>query len=142
MRILLRAGGIVLLAVSMVGACSAESKQAPTVCADIVEPGTCMPAYEPTFANVFERTLRPSCGLGGAACHTSRGRQGGLVFEEAEEAYRGLLAGAVRAGDPRCSTLIVRLAARDPNVRMPPGAALAETDQCAVARWIADGAKR
>ncbi len=112
------------------------------VCAPAPPAAACVPLYEPTFSNVFERTLKPSCGLGGAACHTARGRQGGLVFEDADEAYRGLQAGQVAAGDPACSGVVVRLTAIDPNVRMPPGRALAAGEQCAVARWIADGAKR
>ncbi len=119
-----------------------EPQPAPRVCAPAPPPPTCSPLYEPTFTNVFERTLRPSCGLGGAACHTAKGRQGGLVFEDADEAYRALQAGQLSPGDPGCSALVVRLTATDPNLRMPPGRALAAEEQCAVARWIADGAKR
>jgi hypothetical protein len=134
-----------LLALAMwsMASCSQPADpEPPPVCTTAAPPPTCAPAYEPTFANVFERTLKPSCGIGGAACHTARGRQGGLVFEEADEAYRGLSTGKVRAGDPSCSAVIVRLAETNPNVRMPPGRSLAADEQCAVVRWIADGAKR
>ncbi|MBX3187299.1 MAG: hypothetical protein KF819_09795 [Labilithrix sp.] len=121
--------------------CSSESEPAP-VCTQAVDARTCALSYAPSFKEIFERTLKPSCGLGGAACHTARGRQGGLVFEEEEEAYRGLLDGRARPGDPSCSLVLVRVAATDPAVRMPPGRSLGDEEQCAIARWIADGAKR
>lgn len=121
---------------------NASEHPARRECAPAPPAPACAPAYEPTFTNVFERTLKPSCGRGGAACHTATGRQGGLVFENVDEAYEGLQAGPVAAGDPDCSGIVVRVTAADPNVRMPPGRALAAEEQCAIARWIADGAKR
>lgn len=128
-----------VLAVALVG-CPEENP--PLVCTDAIDAATCTPAYDPTFANVFGETLAPSCGIGGAACHTARGRNGGLVFEEIDESYRLINERAVRPGDPSCSSVMVRVTATDGNVRMPPGRSLPLGEQCAIAKWIAAGAQR
>jgi len=132
---------LVLISVLLVG-CPSTEDPPPEACAERQDAGACVPAYEPTFANVFEQTLKPSCGKGGAACHTTRARQGGLAFEEIEDAYKGLQTGKLKPGNATCSTLFVRLAATDPNVRMPPGRALPEAEQCAIRQWIDNGAAR
>jgi len=133
---------LVALVVWSPAGCSEHAEPAPRACTTAIAADTCAPLYEPTFANVFDRTLKPSCGIGGAACHTARARQGGLAFEDADEAFRGLHDGKIHPGDPACSALVVRLTASDPNVRMPPGRSISVEEQCAVARWIAEGAKR
>jgi hypothetical protein len=107
---------------------------------------TCAPLYDPTFDQVYTRTLKPTCALSGASCHASEGAMGGLVFADADSAYAALLGegGAkprVLAGDAACSLLIERLDATSAKV-MPPGAPLADAERCAVARWIQNGAKR
>ena len=107
---------------------------------------TCAPLYDPTFDQVYTRTLKPTCALSGASCHASEGKRGGLVFADADSAYAALLGegGAkphVVAGDATCSLLIERLDAADARV-MPPGSPLADAERCAVARWIQNGAKR
>lgn len=93
---------------------------------------------------MFARTLKPTCAKSGVSCHASTGRQGGVAFEDADEAYRELLESttAVRAGDPSCSPLVARLVATDGKVRMPPGRSLDASEQCAVIQWIASGARR
>jgi hypothetical protein len=110
-------------------------------------PTTCTPLYEPVFPEVFARTLRPSCALGGGACHAREGAKGGLVFDDQEEAHRRLTApvrgrAAVSPGDPGCSSLILRLVTDDPARAMPPGRHLPEAERCAILRWIRDGAPR
>jgi hypothetical protein len=109
----------------------------------VVVDAECAPLYEPTFDRVFARTLKPTCAKSGVSCHSAAGHQGGLAFEDADTSYR-LLAqrGVVRVGDPACSGLVARVASSDPNLRMPPGLALSAAEQCALVRWIADGAKR
>ncbi|MEP7122247.1 MAG: c-type cytochrome domain-containing protein [Byssovorax sp.] len=107
---------------------------------------TCAPLYDPTFDQIYTRTLKPTCALSGASCHASEGQMGGLAFADADSAYAALLGegGAkprVVAGDAACSLLIERLDATDSKV-MPPGAPLADAERCAVAKWIQDGAKR
>lgn len=106
-------------------------------------PASCAPLYEPTFTQIFTRTLQPSCGLSGSSCHADDGRQGGLVFVREQESYDLLVAkGKVRPGDPSCSDLMVRLLSSDPFARMPPGKALDPGAQCAIRLWIEAGAKR
>lgn len=100
----------------------------------------CTPAYEPTYAEVFENTLRPSCGKTGVSCH-AEGRQAGLGFVDAEQAYRDLHeTSVVQAGAPACSRLVARLRETDPKLRMPPGRALDAAEVCAIVRWIERGA--
>jgi hypothetical protein len=102
----------------------------------------CTPAYDPTFANVWSKTLQPTCASTGVSCHASTGKQGGIVFDSEAAAYDTLRAQkAYRAGDPACSEIVFRMASTDPYVRMPPGATLDPAEQCAIAQWIAAGAK-
>jgi hypothetical protein len=129
-----------IFALSSSAGCSSESAAPTPVCTTVDL--ACTPAYEPTFDNVFTRTLRPTCGIGGAACHTSSGRQGKLVFEDPEVAFDGLMNGKVSPGDPACSAVMVRLTSTDGMVRMPPGRPLDPSEQCAIAKWIEGGAQR
>ncbi len=106
----------------------------------------CAPLYEPTFDQIYTRTLKPTCAISGASCHASEGAMGGLVFADADGAYAALLGqgGAkprVVAGDAACSLVIERVDATDSKV-MPPGAPLADAERCAIAQWIQNGAKR
>lgn len=104
----------------------------------------CAPLYEPTFDQVFEKTLKPSCAASGASCHSSRGRQGGLAFEDKEESYTLITRenGPIKAGDPKCSEVVARIMATSGKVRMPPGRSLDPGEQCSIIQWIANGAKR
>jgi hypothetical protein len=121
-------------------ACSSDPP--PAKCSTTADVG-CAPLYEPTFDQVFTRTLKPTCAKSGASCHASTGKQGGLVFEDADTAYRLLMdRGVARAADPACATIVHRVTATDGNVRMPPGLSLPASEQCAIFRWVADGAKR
>ena len=103
----------------------------------------CTPPYEPTFDEVFTRTLKPSCAKSGISCHGDAGRQRGLVFEEADTAYRLLTdRGLVRPGDAVCSPVVVNVTSTDPFMRMPPAMPLSAGEQCAIAHWIQNGAVR
>jgi len=103
----------------------------------------CAPLYEPTFDQVFAKTLLPTCAQAGSSCHASTGKQGGLSFEDADASYQLLIDRAlVLPGDAACSPLIERIAANDPEKLMPPGRALSDAERCSIVRWIADGAKR
>lgn len=106
----------------------------------------CDPLYEPTYENVFTRTLEPSCAVDGP-CHNAASAQGGLVYEDPDEAYDLLLGvdGEARVvpGDPGCSLLVRRLESDNPGFRMPPGQTpLPAEERCSVIQWIADGAER
>jgi hypothetical protein len=108
---------------------------------------TCNPLYEPTFENVFERTLVPKCGTEGDTCHSVDGHMNGLVFAEIDEAYEELL-GLTEDGarltpfDPSCSEMIMRVSADDADYLMPPGEPLSPQERCALVKWVADGARR
>lgn len=107
----------------------------------------CTPQYEPTFEQIYTRTLRPSCGQAGGLCHAADGAKGGLVLDDLELAYQGLTGanGArarVLAGDPECSVLTQRLEAAEPSRVMPPGAPLRPEVRCAIYQWIEMGAPR
>ena len=107
----------------------------------------CTPLYEPTFDNVYEQTLQRSCAVGGGSCHEASGQQGGLAFDDPDEAYHGLLNTSVEhlrvlPSDAECSLLMIRLEQEDPDDAMPPGAPLDATERCAVQQWIEAGAPR
>lgn len=106
----------------------------------------CAPLYEPTFANVFTNTLVPSCAVPGVACHAREGAQGGLVFEDIDEAYT-LLTGEngparIDFDNPGCGALMQRLHSSDPLFQMPPSAPLSEAELCAIDQWVFMGAPR
>ena len=104
---------------------------------------SCATLYEPTFDNIFAKTLQPTCAAGGTACHSATGNQGGLSFVDVEQSYQALQG---RVGtDPAsaaCSTLITRIESDDAAFQMPPGGKLSEAERCAIYRWAADGRKR
>lgn len=133
----------------LVAACGDDSGPAAPalVCANVApdrSSPSCTPLYEPSYDDVFAKTLKPTCAKSGVSCHASTGRQGGLAFEDPDEAYRMLVDSThvVRPGDPSCSPIVARIVATDGKVRMPPGRSLEATEQCSIIQWIASGAKR
>lgn len=102
----------------------------------------CSQLYPPTWDQVWQQTLEPSCGGGGSSCHPSGGPAGSLTFMDQATTYMELTSGAhVIAGDPACSPVIIRLESDDPGVRMPPGnTPIPAGARCSIATWIADGA--
>ena len=118
----------------------------PSTCASGVDT-QCTPLYAPSFDNIFQNTLQPTCAQNGASCHTAAGHMGGLTYEDPDQAYDLLLGqvdgrARVLPGNPACSILIERLFASDPLRAMPPGAPLSAPERCAFVQWIAQGAKR
>jgi hypothetical protein len=111
-------------------------------------PSSCSALYQPTFDQVYQRTLIPTCALG-AQCHgaASQGRNGGLFYTDPDQAY-ALLTGKtdgrarVSPGNPACSIMIERLEASDPARVMPPGQPLSAAELCAIRTWIQNGAAR
>ena len=107
----------------------------------------CDVLYEPVYDQIFARTLLPTCGEAGTACHAPEGAHNGLVFADPDEAY-GLLLGEdgaparVLPEDPGCSLLLRRLESGDDDFVMPPGAPLSEPERCAIRTWVAAGAPR
>lgn len=106
----------------------------------------CDVSYEPTYTNIFNNTLRPTCGGPGVSCHGEDGRRGGLVFATAGESYDLLLGitdgrSRVTPGEPDASMLLQRLECSSPLPRMPLNSdPLPATARCAIAKWIAAGA--
>jgi hypothetical protein len=103
---------------------------------------SCAPLYDPTFQNVFDNTLKPTCGLPGRSCHATEGRKGGLIFDEVGEAHQLLLDGRVEASNPGCSLIMRRLESDDPGYQMPPRSPLSAAERCSIQKWIANGAVR
>ncbi|HLU68918.1 MAG TPA: c-type cytochrome domain-containing protein [Kofleriaceae bacterium] len=107
----------------------------------------CAPLYEPTYDEIFARTLLPTCGQEGTACHAPEGARAGLVFADPDQAYSLLLGegGAparVLPDQPECSPLLVRIESDDRSFQMPPGQMLSEAERCAIRKWVAAGAPR
>lgn len=107
----------------------------------------CTPLYEPTFDEIFTRTLAPSCGVEGSSCHSADGARAGLIFEDPDQAYDLLLGQSgseprVIPGDADCSVLSVRVSSSNLGRQMPPGEPLSSGEQCAIIQWIANGAQR
>lgn len=126
-------------AVAALGGCGDSGEPPRCVTVD----AACTPRYEPTFSNVYNNTLRDSCGSQSSVCHSAQGRRGGLSLESSDVAYAQLTAeglGRVVPGDPACSEMIVRLHGDGEGYLMPPGAPLPAADRCAIERWIASGA--
>ena len=105
----------------------------------------CDVLYEPVYDQIFARTLLPTCGEAGTACHAPEGAHNGLVFADPDEAY-GLLLGEdgaparVLPEDPGCSLLLRRLESGDDDFVMPPGTPLSEPELCAIRTRLAVGA--
>lgn len=138
-----RVGRWTLVALLLAG-CGAEESSLP--CAARLDLA-CAPLYDPTYDQIFTRTLHPTCAQPGSSCHAAEGAKGGLVFDDADTAYALLLGqrdgrARVTAGDPACSLLVERLESTDKAVVMPPGGALSAAERCAVVQWIKNGAKR
>ena len=102
----------------------------------------CTPLYEPTFDEVYNNTLKPTCGIAGSSCHAPEGNKGGFTFDDPDDSYEQLVESAVLPGDAACSVLITRLEAEDPVDAMPPGQSLAEAERCAIRQWVENGAER
>jgi len=100
----------------------------------------CTPQHAPTFSDIFDKTLRPTCTEAGF-CHASDPGQAGLVFEDEATAYGLVLDSLVVPGDASCSQLVKRLEA-EPADAMPPGAPLRAGERCAIIQWIEAGAER
>jgi hypothetical protein len=130
------------------GACSSSKQPATGPCVEGLRTD-CSPLYDPpTYATIFENILHPTCAQGRGTCHTADAQMGGLVFEDAGDAYSRLIGDAdgrprVVPGDPACSLLVERLEAQSSDVRMPPGPTpLSAAARCDIVQWISQGAAR
>lgn len=148
--------GVVLAVTAFSSACSDGSAETEPEC--LPEPANldCQPLYglnpdtgeiAPTFSEVFNTTLKVTCGSQDS-CHSSAGANGGLILDDEQKAYDLLLGKGtdgkprVRPGDVRCGRVIVRLESVDKPWSMPPGGHLDEATLCSIRHWIANGAPR
>lgn len=135
--------GMRFACLAAVGLLACSSDPPAEQCVPVAVDLACTPAYDPTFDQVWTKTFQPSCAKGGSICHASTGKQGGIDFSNVDVAFKNLEErGVVKAGDPACSKIVGRISATDGARRMPPGANLPAGEQCAIERWIANGAKR
>ena len=126
---------------ALVGALAGcPGEEQPPAC--ITVDTACAPLYTPTFTNVYNNTLKPSCGATNSSCHSASGAQGGLSFADEQTAYDGLVNRRVKPGDPGCSELVVRTSSPGTDYEMPPGSALPAAAQCALVQWVQNGAQR
>jgi hypothetical protein len=128
-----------LLVVVLAGSAGCPSDPPP---ACITVDTACAPLYDATsFANVYEKTIKGSCGSTMASCHSAQGRAGGLSFEDQQTAYEQLmLEGRVKAGNPGCSEMVVRTSSPGEDYQMPPGDPISEAARCALIQWVQQGA--
>ena len=131
-----------------IASCTSHSDPPPPACVTGLSLD-CKPLYDPpVYQTIFDKTLRPTCATGTGTCHTSDAAMGGLVLQDADSAYALLLGTTdgrkrVVPGDPACSLLMIRIDSTDPNLHMPRGPnSLLDAEKCAIAQWIAAGAKR
>jgi hypothetical protein len=107
----------------------------------------CAPLYEPTFSNVYNNTLVPTCAAEGGACHSPDGAKGGLGYTDEQSAYDLLLGttdGRARVVpfDVECSLIVKRIESTRASKVMPPGDPLSAAERCAIEQWIGNGALR
>src|SRR6478672_8732674 len=87
------------------------TKTPPPAC--IAVRTTCLPGYQPTFDNVWQSTMQPTCATS-APCHDATGHEGNLDMSTEDTAYSDLLMPANLdpkrdrgvPGDPGCSLMI------------------------------------
>jgi hypothetical protein len=132
-----------MLALGMLSAACSPEADEPTRPSCIELAPTCSPLYEPTFDELFSRTLAPTCGQGGGSCHGADGQKGGLVFADPVEAHALLTAsdGPVVPGNAACSEMVVRTHDLGQPWSMPPGQPLLEAERCVIRLWVEQGAK-
>ncbi len=106
---------------------------------------SCAPLYQPTsFHEVYVQTIadtNDTCGSSRGSCHSASG-DSGLSFATEQEAFDGLTAKYVKAGDPSCSELVVRTSSTGKDYTMPQGSSLIESEQCSLRKWVEMGAPR
>lgn len=92
------------------------------------------------YSALFTGLFRPNCGRSGVSCH-GEGSDSVLSFVDEAESHAYLLERFVMPGAPACSELYLRVTSDDVFFRMPPAEPLSHEERCAIARWIAAGAR-
>jgi hypothetical protein len=129
-------GVLSLLAILTAIGCSSPEKA--STCATPAST-SCSPLYDPTYEQVFARTLKPTCAAGGPSCHG--GGKGGFLIDDIDATYTRI-SERLTPGKPECSLVVDRLYSTEAGYAMPPGAQLSQAERCSIVQWIAAGAKR
>lgn len=133
----------------VVAACSGDSGSnsgEPKCLSKPVNTTDCTLKYDPTWDNVWQYTLKPTCAA--PQCHSGASPQGNMNLEDKDQAYTNLLAKST-TGDPRvipgdvmCGKALVRLNTKGESYSMPPPPrSLPDSELCSINKWIAMGAK-
>jgi len=125
-----------LLLAAVLVACTSSDPPPDCITVDT----SCAPLYAPSFDNLYNMTLKDTCGSQRSSCHSAAGLQGGMSFQDAQHAYAALLAGRVMPGNPGCSKVIVRTSSPGADYQMPPGDPLSPAERCALIQWVQAGA--
>ena len=108
-----------------------------------IQPQPCGSLYMPIYENVYENTLKPTCGQAGVACHAPEGAHGGFIISDIDSSYSLLIDGNwAKPKEPLESPIVHRMESADPERLMPPGQALSPAELCAIETWILQGALR
>ena len=92
----------------------------------------------------FSRDIQPILARRCYACHGPDAQEAGLRLDDAAAAVAELASGAraIVPGEVAASTILERIVAEDPDVRMPPeGARLAPSQVATIRTWIDQGAE-
>ncbi len=106
----------------------------------------CSLAYEPTFHNVWQYTLKKTCAAVG--CHSGSMPMGNMALDVEDQAYTNLMSNAsdgerrVIPNDVTCGELVVRLNTKNATYSMPRGTSLPAGELCSIMQWIAMGATK
>jgi cytochrome c551/c552 len=133
----------VLWAAALAG-CSNPPPDPPPGLTCVTLDTNCQALHDPvTYSTIFSTTFHPTCAV--TSCHAPPSPQAGLSFEDSAQAYQlllGTMGGKARVlpDNPGCSLLAERILAKEPSLRMPPGAGLSDAQICDVVKWLVAGA--
>ena len=108
----------------------------------ILAPATVLRAQTPDAASVdfFESKVRPILANNCFSCHTAS-KLGDLRLDSAEAMLKGGTRGpAITPGDPDKSLLISAVLQTDPNLKMPMGGKLKDSEVADLSAWVKAGA--
>ena len=99
------------------------------------------PVPDAAALEFFEKNVRPLLVTHCYECHSGKERNGGLQLDFREGVLRGGDSGpAIQLGHPDKSLLMQAVHYKNPDMKMPPKAALAPSDVAILERWISIGA--
>src|SRR5215831_1611332 len=85
---MLRLDGLLVCGCMLAFGCS-DAPTGPVCVANLST--NCNELYPPTFQQLYDNVLHPTCASGSGTCHTGDAAKGGLLFEDPTTSYRLLL---------------------------------------------------